>query len=257
MSAQRPRNVVTFVAISAAAALTGCILLADSSNGGLGTTCHLSSETATCGACIVKSCQAQVNACCGDATCRTSMSTVDDCAQTGKCALDTTSGAPSKLATCVTESCATPCTLVSADAAVPPKYLSTCTSTYVSGKPECFCSPPPTGSPGNSVQCDRTSFTNSVCCGDALYPRPSTNCTCVTAGCDTTGTGCSCSLYSTGIDSTCTGLVCCQHAITGDCECFNDSSMSCSSSDTQVTSCAAKDVGCGSQHAWLNCSYAN
>jgi hypothetical protein len=51
--------------VGLAFAITGCVLLARDPDD-FSTTCHFEGEGSACGQCLVKSCQPEINQCCGD-----------------------------------------------------------------------------------------------------------------------------------------------------------------------------------------------
>lgn len=244
----------TIVAL-AAATLTGCVLLIDSTTGPLTSTCHVANESSACGSCMVAQCQTALDACCADANCRPELTSVDDCGNTGKCSLDlTTTQASGVLGACVAKACAAACTVTGS--APPQGYTSSCSASFVGGKQQCFCEPPGSGASSNATTCDPAVLPGAVCCGDANYPKPSTTCTCMVGGCDGTfGGGCNCSLYSSSSTTSCgAGYAHCCQTDTGTCEC-KDSACS-PSYETEVPVCDIQHLGCsGSQRLFASCSY--
>lgn len=250
------RHLVSF---ALAAATTGCFLLIDDVQGGLGNACHVAGETSACGSCIVKSCGAELNACCGDAACQKVLDQVDACSVSGKCGLDLTdTGAQGKLALCLSSACGAACKVSSTN------YLSDCsTGSYNGiGTNECSCQGQGKATP---VECDATTFANALCCADAYYPQMGKSCSCVEVGCAGVSDGCACapsdSVYYPGDAlKSCDGVahnVCCASSIDRACRCYDNRSACDQYSEVEVASCGIGSFGCTSNRSIVsNCSYA-
>src|SRR5262245_51890149 len=90
------------LSIVLATGLAGCILLVQDP-GGIGPHCGFTGNGTACGACIVRSCQAQIDQCCGSQTCAANLGALDTCASSADCH-GLASGAPD-VAACVASSC--------------------------------------------------------------------------------------------------------------------------------------------------------
>ncbi len=232
----RPSSWRTPLRLSLALALTvlatGCILLVDSADDSLGTTCHFQGELTQCGQCVAKSCQAQVNACCGaGAAC---MGEVDACAS-GNCAAVSVGTADWK--SCAAAQCASPCGIASSsdagdggggeagssdggsdapiESAGPTKTACQVTAS------QCLCK---LDAPPNGVVCDSSAVINAHCCADLAWPS-SGSCTCETMSCELNSYGCECGLVQSGPRFDCKPNAsqpnCCAPHDTGSCLCNN------------------------------------
>ncbi len=227
----------------------GCVLLVESSPTGdqFSTACAVADPTSACGACMTQKCGAELSSCCGDATCRSALTEIDQCAEAGTCIVDTTSSFAAALVKCVDQQC----TACNAEPATPTNGAKIACFVSSAGD-SCNCS---AGSQ-NATRCDLTTVPNAVCCADLDYPTSSySSCTCATVTCMTYGSDCDCSAGSVGNTSTCDtniGGACCVSSAGGFCSC-GSALTSCPSNELAVTDCATPaSVGCSTTKKRVN-----
>ncbi len=252
-------------AIVFALALTGCVFLVDSLPDDTSTTCHLttppfSSGDNACKTCITTNCQTPLNACCGDTTCQAQLDNVDSCASESGCAAlaaaGGTEGATTDLISCIANACGSSCSGIDAGPAndASTSSCSACKTSCVrsSTEQECSCVVPSASQPGNTVNCDDETFTNSICCASTGWPSVANgSCACETLFCDDNGgdSYCSCQLGSgSGDVSSCYpgssgASSCCVSADQRSCTC--DPNNPCDQTgETSVDHCGTDTMPC-------------
>jgi hypothetical protein len=207
-----------------------CIALVDDP-AKIGTTCGIEAASGTCGSCLRARCQPQLDACCGDETCRPVLDEVDAC--TTKASADACSNvrkggdqatAAGRLRRCIDVSCGASCD------SNPLK--TACTISRFDGGCSCTLDAPP-----NGTHCSEFENRLRVCCAEAGWPASGRKCSCFTWGCRKTGAGCECAEDRNEGEPTCTGKHCC--ATGSRCKC---SDAPCQAGEREVGTCNA---GCG------------
>ncbi|AKV04116.1 hypothetical protein AKJ09_10779 [Labilithrix luteola] len=229
----------------------------------LGGTCHFQGETTNaCGECIASSCRMVVDTCCGDESCRTSLSSLDTCASGGGCSslVDASASMAKLLAVCVKSSCSNVCAdegspLVDGGAPV------TCVRNDETKT--CACESGESTDASSAVSCVVRAGSAGVCCAEKGWPAKGTSCGCAETACVDYGddTNCVCGLltniFASGdrvrVQSACSSVYghCCQKD-DGSCTCglstcgdaeevhicwASDVRGTCSSGATEVRSC--------------------
>jgi hypothetical protein len=233
--------------------LAGCILFVSPAD--YGAHCEFQGMTTDCGACLAERCQTTIDACCGDSTCASILSSVDTCASelgdacttlkdAAKSGTDPTQQA---LGSCVATLCAGEC------AASQGESVTKCSEPEFAEGTACTCSSASDGG-ANDFVCSSAVYPEALCCAPSGWPGPGLTCNCEPLECSSMPSGCSCSLSCSPFGSsstTCSGPPhCC--ALSGSCSC---SDSPCTSGETKVSSCSAKTAGCPSgAHVVESCS---
>lgn len=236
-----------------------------------GTTCHFAGENGACGKCIATNCQALVNACCADSTCRQenepnggcagigasttgtklyTMGKLDACAS-GKSCFDLEVDAKGAgIAACTRQHCSDTCDL-RREPVVRVAEATDCS--YSSSRTSCDCKVP--GTPdvpavANDVSCSQGERTDVVCCADLKWPAAGSSCTCTLAVCIAYSNGCTCELESSNYNSSnrveaCTLGACCEDD-KGECSC-NETACDAQYNERgrAVKACTPAEVRCG------------
>ncbi len=158
------------IVVLAVGSTAGCILLLDKSPSDLAAVCRFASDqTTSCGICIAYACQKEVNACCGESTCETTLGFLDACSKSGdQCtslftAKDSNSPAAADLAECVSSGCTSLCEVSPATKNKAPGVKC------LDESGGCQCSVVADGS--NDTSCTRSVATNATCCAEDGYPE--------------------------------------------------------------------------------------
>lgn len=156
----------------------------------LGATCHFDGETTNaCGKCIAASCQMTVDTCCGNESCRASLSALDTCASGGGCSsLFVASSSMGKLlASCVEGLCSDVCTETGGP-------LVACVRDEDAQSCSCTSGGAVDGSAVSS--CSLLGTSDGICCSESDWPASGSSCACVETGCVDLGDGedCRCGL---------------------------------------------------------------
>jgi len=229
------------------------------------TTCGFSGRTDhACGQCIAANCQAPVDACCANETCRKmpddsafgvsssygdpgALKRLDTCAQGGSCQALEADPRAKDIAACIQTSCQGSCDLWRKSTLRPEESSCEVKAGTSYSPPSCECTIPATteGAPTspNSVRCSTKTIPSSVCCASDDWPAPASTCRCVTVSCLTAGDQCYCKVASStseGVNA-CARGTCCISAYDGSCT----RGSSCGSDDTIVDQCNAESVVCG------------
>jgi hypothetical protein len=244
MSAPRAWHRVT--AFLGACSITGCILFVSPATGG--SACTFAGSSTACGSCIQKECQAEVNACCSDSTCESSvMPTVDSCAtkkddtcETLEKATGPASSPEVALGACVTKACTSEC------GPAPSTSKTDCYAPSNGLGKLCSCR---TGlGTTNTFACSTATYPNTLCCAPVDWPQPGQECDCFPSGCEPTEEGgCICNLVDfsgCGVSATCGGEFCCAGSDPEEgysCAC---GPVPCTTGETQVKSCGIEQLRC-------------
>ncbi|WP_394830286.1 hypothetical protein LVJ94_27635 [Pendulispora rubella] len=219
----------------------------------LGPTCHFEGESSTCGKCIARSCQTAVNGCCGDSSCKNSLSTLDGCAQNGglDCALlqsygyGTPTTAMQKLGACVSGSCASACNAVGGGDGGGSGRSPLHPGVWCSGSADsCSCYDDTTLV--NAEICDDTTVDNAVCCQGIGWPDRDLSCSCRRFACKDTTSGCECSGSGSGNKNTCEKKAPGYHCCATDYSTCKCTAAACPTYEKEVTSCTKAIVTCSS-----------
>ena len=221
----------------------GCVLLVTDKD--YGTHCKLSGADTGCGRCLKSRCQLDVDACCRDDACSSTLSAAEGCAlqKAGACediaTRQTKAGAEGALATCAATLCGAVCQSFAGVSE------TTCKEPVFARGAACECTSTP--SAGNDFACSPASYEGTVCCAPDSWPAAGTQCQCKAISCDGTPEGCSCGL---AIDtppkrSQCEAPPCCVSLIDPDqCSCR----PTCFEKEKSVPSCSAtgtaRAIGC-------------
>lgn len=240
-------------AVAALLFSAGCVLFVSEQE--YGTHCRFSGENTGCGRCLRSRCQLDVDACCRDEGCSSTIGAIEACsAQTPGACHDLASrrekaGADGALATCAAKLCGPVChdfTGVSDTTCKEPPFGRGAT---------CECTSTPGA--GNDLECSPTSYDSTVCCAPDSWPAAGSECTCLPVSCYGTPEGCSCRLVDTPPEKTqCEAPPCCVSLVDPDqCSCR----ATCYENERQTQSCSAtgKDrvIGCPKgQKAQDSCS---
>ncbi|MGH7279938.1 MAG: hypothetical protein ACRELY_00315 [Polyangiaceae bacterium] len=246
-----------------AASLSGCIFLVDSAPDDLSSTCRLDADGGSCATCITQYCQPELDACCGDDTCKAALPNADKCASTSDCEQLASSGDAGKtgdFVACISQSCAKYCSGLgdggtSDSGASCPSCKSDCPVPNSAG---CICEAASTTYPGNSTECSTDNVENAICCETQNYPSgPGDSCACTQIYCSDSDGICTCSIGSSVVGATnldeCfpTEGQCCLYTKTGDCVC--DPNGSCDGADeVLVDQCDATTIQCPTNSARSN-----
>lgn len=223
----------------AVSALSGCILLVQPD--GYGAHCRFAGSDSECGQCIANRCTAEVDACCSEASCASTLIDVERCTvrrdqscASLKAAASLQSKASASIGRCVAERCAGECE----EAA--PESVTSCAVIRTSSGTACECSQ---SSAHNSFVCSPATFPETVCCAPVGWPGPGLACSCLPVRCSPSTDGCSCNRVDYAVDEhtkECRGGAhCC--AADDDCRC---GSAKCEQSQREVASCSIVEVRC-------------
>lgn len=231
-------------------ALSGCILLVHPDE--YGAHCRLAGSDSECGQCIVARCSAEVDTCCRDSSCATTLTDVEGCTvrrdpscAAAKAAASLPSGASSSMGRCVAQRCAGECEQAG------PESVTSCAGIRTSSGTACSCAQ---SSTPNSFVCSPATFPETICCAPAGWPGPGLECSCLPVRCSPSTDGCSCNRVDFAVDQhtkECSGgSHCC--AADDDCRC---GSAKCERSQREVASCSMAEVRCPQgQVEQLSCS---
>lgn len=226
------------------------------SPGDYGAHCTLSGGNTGCGRCLRSRCQLDLDACCRDDACSSTLGAVEGCAlQTDGACEELVSrrekaGAEGALATCVATLCGALCQ------SFPGSGDTTCTEPVFARGAACRCTSTPGA--GNDFECSPAVYEGTICCAPDSWPAAGTQCECQAISCDGTPEGCSCRL---AIDTPpkraqCDAPPCCVSLVDPDqCSCR----ATCFENERVVESCSAsgkgRALGCPSgQHVVESCS---
>ncbi|HEY3821640.1 MAG TPA: hypothetical protein VGL81_30950 [Polyangiaceae bacterium] len=243
----RSRSVLAVVATLGA--LSGCILFVNDDQP-YGKTCKFQGSDTACGECITTACASELDACCGDKSCESQLTWLDECVSDSdaiSCQV-LASSAPS-LVTCLEQRCGA-CPGSDGGAGSGSGGGGTASPSCSTYTGYCICVAD--GSSGGGT-CSPETVSPGLCCAGSGYPADGTSCTCETFSCTVTSDGADCSLGETPTGtSSYSGNVCCS---TGSgCYC-SDSLDSCDDDETQVDECTVDAVGCPSGTDVTSCSF--
>ena len=226
----------------------GCAVVLDASSD-LGPHCAFEGEIGTtCGLCVTDNCQAELDACCGDADCADELDDLDDCAEGDVIGCLDLYLAYGPVGQCVETHCQAACDPYASGEggrgtggeSGGPELITVCTENELN----CLChAEEDTGQ--SSTICGGTF---EGCCSAAGYPGLDLACGCFKAECVDYGSFCECGYFDAdGSDSTsCSVLfpVCCFDSVEMTCVCQD--AGECQATETLVESCSAYELGCGS-----------
>jgi hypothetical protein len=246
------RSFAAFGLLAAALAIPGCILFVNDDPSNLGPTCDFQGQDTACGKCVLSACSAQLDACCIDSTCKSSLSDLDDCvgnADPGGC--QDLSGSAPTLGACIQSACAS-CNLGDGGGGADGSTGSTnCSKTGDS----CFCTVGSLDEPPNGVVCTPATVAPGLCCADYGWPKATdAQCTCEPFSCTPDSTGAICSLTSNSTQTTSwSGGACC--GLGTDCIC-DSTTDSCPGTEQQYYACTVAAITCdSSQVSVSSCSF--
>lgn len=182
------------------AMLVGCIFVVSPEE--YGTTCRFRGEDTQCGTCIATKCRRELNECCRDESCETTLSDVDDCAAHSSYACNVLKGtARRSIAECVKRECDAVCVELRG------APTTSCREPRLGEGSACSCD---ASGEVNDVICNSSAFPRTLCCAPKGWPAPGLACTCRPLECRPTNDGCFCSLADfTPKQRDCTALKCC------------------------------------------------
>ncbi len=249
----------TGLAVALSLAATSCVFLVDSLPDGTTSSCNLSTDASVCAICIETSCKTQLDACCGDDSCRGLLIDADECAKDEYCGSLASAGASGKGADfvgCIQASCGASCRGIGeAGSTGDASSCTGCDTTCTTGSTgACACAPATSAKPGNSVVCPTYQLDNPICCETPGWPT-SGQCECVSIYCSESNGYCQCSIgaYVEGATnlSSCSANqlddICCFDTASGNCTC--GSGFDCSNSEVQVSECSASTMTCPTSSA--------
>jgi hypothetical protein len=206
--------------------MAGCILFVSSPNAG--DYCHFRGEDTPCGACLLASCQSEVNAACKD---ESVLSMMEQCAAAGDEACGKIPN--SDVATCLKAHCPALCY------ARVGTSQTDCTDSFVS--PGLACSCQVDNSP-NDLLCAEAVYVRARGCAPSGWPGPALQCVCKAVACFPLSDGCNCVLtdnLDTSTAEECRGQHCC--AIQDRCQCRT---RPCEGGEREVAECNKAEVAC-------------
>lgn len=265
MRPRRPSSAVALVGlVGLVGPLTACAL-ATFNGDDYAPTCNFAGRTdQACGQCIAQSCQAQVDACCANETCRATpddavfgvstsygdpgaLARLDTCARGGSCQELEYDPRTREITACIQQSCQGVCDLWQRSTFRPEESSCEVNEGSSYSAPSCDCTIPATteGAPRrpNSVTCSQKTLTLGLCCASKDWPAPASTCRCTSVVCTTAGNQCSCraeTSRSEGVNA-CGRGTCCISAYDGTCGC----GRGCSGDDIVVDQCTPASVVCG------------
>lgn len=243
-------------AVATASLLAACVFFVPSPNETAGGTCGLTSseKNEACGACLAKSCQPSLDACCAAGReCEEAISAVVLCkSDESECRVPGTSSAEAALRACAKSACGESC-----GDGLPPDGGA---DAAVSGNRVCenvdeVCGCTVQDDAGASGSCTPRS-TGGACCASPAFPAVGETCACWLKVCSVTRESssgptdtCACGYFSkrpTESSTSCTVArgTCCAGDTRCDCDRSRDT---CPSGTREVTVCNASDLGCGSE----------
>ncbi|MBX3187701.1 MAG: hypothetical protein KF819_11825 [Labilithrix sp.] len=228
-------RVALIVAFALGSPIFGCILFVSPEP--LGEHCGFSGKEADCGKCVAARCQGEVDACCRDDACTSTLVSLEGCASArdDRCSAVRdargTGGAAGALATCVASRCGGVCTKSSGASE------TRCAEPSLIKGRGCTCE---LGAPGTDFACNTEAFPETVCCAPQGWPGAGLACSCLPIGCLPSNDGCLCTRIDyEGPGATCAGAICC--AESDGCYC---GTKQCQSSQPRVPSCTLAEIGC-------------
>jgi len=238
-------------AVAGALATTGCIFFVNDQPPQLGSTCEFQGQATACGQCVLSACSAQLDACCIDSTCASSLPSLDECAGSADSVScnELATFAPD-LAACLQRSCPA-CGVTGAGGDGGGSGSTSCSKVGDS----CSCTVASSGEPANGFVCDTSSVVSGLCCADYGWPKATgTQCTCEPFSCMPESAGGYCSL---SIDSSQTtswsGGACCSLGSSCICESTEDT---CPGTEAQYATCTVAAITCDSSQVQVSsCSF--
>jgi hypothetical protein len=230
------------------AIVCGCILFVSPQ---FGSVCQFKGSSSACGSCIVERCQDAVNTCCGDPSCTTALTYLDECAGAGDqsctslAATSKESGTTARLGKCIDSSCAGYCQPVPDGG-----YETSCKESAMGPGQACSCMQAP---PANDYVCSEALMPGTLCCAPVGWPAAGQQCTCNLVECSPTCDGCFCSLVDyPSAQETCSGPHCCvEPGSFNTCSCRPGP---CYTYEREVPNCSAATIGCGDQNHVASCA---
>lgn len=225
------------VASALASSLLGCVLLV--SPGTYGEHCRFDGASTPCGQCIVTRCEADVDGCCREGSCDSTLTALENCAagDVAKCDAvaslrSSAEAAKSGLGRCLDERCRSECSAPSA------RSKTKCSFPSFGQGQTCSCTLSATP---NDVTCGEDALPKAICCAPEGWPADGLRCACKAPSCGATNDGCRCLLEDAPSEGeTCSAKTCC--ARNDVCAC---SSLACLAGERSVPSCGRAELGCG------------
>lgn len=225
------------VASALASSLLGCVLLV--SPGTYGEHCRFDGASTPCGQCIRTRCEADVDGCCREGSCDSTLTALETCAagDVAKCDAvaslrSSAEAAKSGLGRCLDERCRSECSAPSA------RSKTKCSFPSFGQGQTCSCTLSATP---NDVTCGEDALPKAICCAPEGWPADGLRCACKAPSCGATNDGCRCLLEDAPSEGeTCSAKTCC--ARNDVCAC---SSLACLAGERSVPSCGRAELGCG------------
>jgi hypothetical protein len=201
--------------------------------------CSFAGKGSWCGACVAAQCQSEVDHCCGDGACASTLSLLETCTTAHDASCSDlkqgtgAGGAAAALSGCVATHCRGSCEPLSGVS------QTSCQEPYAGQGTLCSCQ---YGTALNDQACSSALYPDTICCAPKGWPAPGQQCACEPIGCNPTADGCICSRvdYSfSDLARECGGQYCC--AAADNCRC---GTTPCESWQTPVASCSIDVITC-------------
>ncbi len=225
------------LATALASPLLGCVLLVSPKS--FGDHCRFDGEETPCGQCIRTRCEADVDGCCRESSCDSTLTGLESCAAGDVAKCDSVASlrasseaAKAGLGRCLDERCRTECSAPST------RSKTKCAFPSFGQGETCSCTLSTTP---NDVSCSEEALPKAICCAPEGWPADGQRCACKAPSCGATGDGCRCLLEDAPSEGeTCSGKICC--ARNDVCTC---GSLACLAGERSVASCSRAELACG------------
>jgi len=221
--------------VTVAALVASCMLVVDPAT--YGDHCKFEGADTQCGACVAAKCQADVDACCRDASCDGRMTLLDTCASKHDASCNELGKGSDSLAACVARECSVVCVELRGTGG------ATCSEPKLAEGSLCKCSVGTTT--GNDFLCSLATYPDTICCAPKGYPMPGLECSCRPLACRPNLDGCGCELAEATPDTReCSSMYCCANTAEYDPDKCSCRSKDCFPFERRVPTCALREVAC-------------